>query len=95
VVVAPNEISKIPPSIEFAGATKWERNCRSLQCWGLGVACAVAATAADRGLSFTGTVPLQEEASYLLREVAKSVRQSGGTTYHHVWPVITESFLLC
>jgi hypothetical protein len=61
----------------------------------LGVACAVAATAADRGLSFTGTVPLQEEASYLLREVANSVRQSRGTTYHHVWPVITESFLLC
>ncbi|XP_047073376.1 sulfite exporter TauE/SafE family protein 3-like isoform X2 [Lolium rigidum] len=52
----------------------------------LGVACAVAATAADRGLSFTGTVPLQKEASYLLREVANSVRQSGGTTYHHVWP---------
>lgn len=52
----------------------------------LGVACAVAATAADRGLSFTGTVPLQEEASYVLREVANSVRQSGGTTYHHVWP---------
>uniref|UniRef100_A0ACD5W469 Uncharacterized protein n=1 Tax=Avena sativa TaxID=4498 RepID=A0ACD5W469_AVESA len=53
----------------------------------LGVACAVAAAAADMGLSFTGTVAPPEEVSYL-REAANSVWQwqSDGTTYHHVWP---------
>jgi hypothetical protein len=60
----------------------------------LGVACTVAGAAAEMGLWFTGTVPPHEEASYL-RKVVNSVWQSDGTTYHHVWPVITESLLVC
>jgi len=58
-------------------------------------AAAAAAVAADRGLSLVGAaVAPEEEEMSLFRKVANLMWRSDGNSYQHVWPVITDCFVL-
>ncbi|RLN34402.1 hypothetical protein C2845_PM03G32320 [Panicum miliaceum] len=62
------------------------RKWHAVAALGVAFAAAVAAVAADRGLSLVGAAVAPEEEMGLLQKVANLLWKSGASTYQHVWP---------